>query len=476
MSSTFKFHSQVNETVPWQAQYAFPTQATRVNKQTVKLPPKNGSSFTPGNIIRIEFPADNYLNTLNSVLSLDFAFSTATGSPRFQRGGAQNLIKRLRVLYGSLVLEDIQEYHTLVRIFTEAGVQNDYMSSIGTILDGMYDTKLCSPDADAAGSATSKTGVASSGFIDTTSTTTLATTITDSLVRPSQTVAVDLGGTTERTYCLNLMSGLLTCKKLIPLKWMAAQLAIEITLSDVADCALYSTGTPSYTVNNVNYIAEMLEFDSTYDTAFYAGLSNGGVPLKFASWHFHSFNVSGNSAVLQIHERARSVKSAFAVSRSTDTPSGVIDTDRFFHALGSTYSSGAIANATTGQVAEFQWRVGGRYYPSQPVRASKGGAEALVELLKCINALGDYTRAAAIDYKNWTSDSSGNGSKFIMACEFENTDVMPDTIAGINAEEQSDIALSITCNGAATAKKVDVFMYYDSLLIVRDGNVVDLVL
>lgn len=60
MASTFKYHSQVDEVVPWQATYTFPTQATKVNKQTVKLVPKNGSTFTSGNIVRIEFPAGSF--------------------------------------------------------------------------------------------------------------------------------------------------------------------------------------------------------------------------------------------------------------------------------------------------------------------------------------------------------------------------------------------------------------------------------
>jgi hypothetical protein len=63
-----------------------------------------------------------------------------------------------------------------------------------------------------------------------------------------------------------------------------------------------------------------------------------------------------------------------------------------------------------------------------------------------------------------------------MCAEFENTDVMPDSIAGINAEEQSDINLSVTLAAAPTSKKLEVFMHYDALLIVREGNLVDLVM
>jgi hypothetical protein len=436
MASTFKFHSQVNETVPWQAQYTFPTQATKVNKQVVKLPPKNGQTFAPGSIVRIEFPADNYLNALNSVLALDITPTAVSPTYlRLQRQGAHCAIKRLRILYGSLVLEDIQEYSTLVRIFTEAGVQSDYFDSLGGILDGMYDTQT-------GGNAL-------------------------------------VGNNQPTSYCLNLLSGLLTCKKLIPLKWMAAQLAIELTLGSGEETLITDGTNPSYSVTNVNFIAEMLEFDSTYDTAFYAGLVQGGVPLKFSSWHYHTSNVVGSNTSVQIHERSRSVKAGFAVLRQ-NTVAANLDKNFFFNSISSAAAAnGTITASNASIVQEFQWRVGGRYYPSQPVSCVRGGPEALVELLKCMDALGDYRMASNI-YPTSFSPSGGGGQNFIMASEFENTDVMPDSIAGINAEEQSDINLTIKTaagvSGANGGFRVEVFMHYDCLLIVRDGNVVDLVM
>ncbi len=66
-----------------------------------------------------------------------------------------------------------------------------------------------------------------------------------------------------------------------------------------------------------------------------------------------------------------------------------------------------------------------------------------------------------------------------MGISFEN-DISNDEISGINAEEQSDIALMITSGGtgpvALGPKILMAFVAYDSMMIVRDGNVVDLVL
>lgn len=513
MASTFKFHSQINETVPWMAQYSFPTQQTKVNKQIVKLPPKNGGTFRQNDIIRIEFPADNYLNTLNSILTFDLSVSGGSNTSaaenavkmlQLQRTGAQGLIKRLRVLYGSLVLEDIQEYKTLVRIFTELGVQEDYMGSSGNILDGMSAT-YCQP-WDAIDKSAGRHLIKAPN-----ATTAVPGDDLRDAVTSGDFVAID-GLRTTRTFALNLLSGLLTSKKLLPLKWMAAQLSIEITLASAADAFLDRAvnsanefASASYILDNVNYIAEMVEFDSTYDQAFFMGLQQGGVPIKFSSWHYHSFNLSGNSFIAQIHERSRSVKAAFAVVRDSGQPAFYKDSDRFFHAIKHDYNAATSgedagkldANVYQGAIYEYQWRVGGRYYPAQPVRCMGGGAEAFAELLKTINALGDYTRASSLTQYTYTAGlaypknsnvPSGNAlgdfdfsgkrldGKFVIGCEFENTDVMPDTIAGINAEEQSDIALSLKAYDVAVNKKLDVFMHYDCLIVVRDGNVVELIM
>jgi hypothetical protein len=52
--------------VPWSAQYSFPSQANKAIKLTPRIPPKNGATFTPGQVIRVEFPAQGYVNPLNT--------------------------------------------------------------------------------------------------------------------------------------------------------------------------------------------------------------------------------------------------------------------------------------------------------------------------------------------------------------------------------------------------------------------------
>lgn len=574
MSSSFKFHSAVPEIVPWQAQYKFPSQANKIRKQTVKLVPKNGATFTQGQIVRFELPADGYCNMLNTALSFDVLtelplvpIAADSSQPQqigtpivsLPRGGAHNYIKRLRILYGSLVLEDIQEYKTLARIFTETGTNKNYGSSTSSILNGDAESTMHNVQNPYAvvgtsngASLTQSSGTFSSNAIadnniiqqqmiggacnalgtsSATAKTVQATfyDIGSDLVKGSSSVT--------RTFTIQLLSGLLSCKKLLPLKWMASQIAIEITVASVTECVITNMSVPPVvTLKNMNLVTEILEFDSSYDYAFFEGLNKPtGVPIKFSSWHYHQFSITGNNLTYQIHERSRSVKSAFAVIRQL-TPQLQFDSDWFFHNMNDSVSPADVTFATSGTatglktpgfsrasattlgalttsaltsagqgilndccpVQQYQWRIGGQYYPAQPVRVTGAlgpnntniicrGEEAFLELQKALDTLGDGTHSGGIHHWNYTMTGTngynGEGSKFIIGTSFETPGLGPESVNGINAEEQNDLALTIQGSQGgspgtttALAKKLEVFVNFDCLLLVRSGNVVDLVL
>jgi hypothetical protein len=588
--ATTKFHSNVGEIVPWQAQYTFPSQATKSTKQTVKLVPKNGSNFNSQNRrVRFEFPSDGYLSWKNSVLKFDLETKYAGQSPpvvnvgfveydadnsvlyipedstpvavpkpggttqsqslllggsigsiapgflvRDKRGnvfrivavdtttttrtvsvygtnmavdcielevvrikgesdwfngdytldlnqaglvtsaayifpnvrtpvtGGHALIKRLRVLYGGMVLEDIQEYSTIARLMYDTTVSKSYLSGAGSLLEGSY----TEPDLRSS---------LPNGALDAHFSTTMN----------SLGLAPGLG-IVKRQIILNCLSGLLDSSKLFPLKWMAAQFAIELELAPDADFFIVDpllNGTVSYEISNVNMIAELHEFDSSFDYAFMTGLKSTGVPIKFNSWHWHSHPLQ-NLTQAQIHERARSIKAAFSVIRET-IPNKGVDSDLFYHDLNAKYEATDISEAPqTCHISEYQYRIGGRYHPAQPVDCENGGAEAFLELSKTINSLGDFQFSPNISPQEWSTHYTESGSaatKFIMSMEFENKDVFPDTISGINGEEQSDINLSIKTSGSLDSavsknKQLWTFINYDALLVIRDGNIVELVM
>lgn len=232
---------------------------------------------------------------------------------------------------------------------------------------------------------------------------------------PNQTAVTTVQYRSTRRYTIQLALGLFQQEKLIPLKWMASQLTVELTLADAASCMFLRTDAsntlsvthgalPTYSVSNVNLIPEILEFDASYDAMFLKGLREGGVPIKFATWHTFVQNVGDqNSVNFIIPEKSRSIKSVFTIQRRGQDIM-TADSGAAFFSSGTT-----MAVSAQSTLQSFQYRIGGRYFPAAPVQCSltpssthsNGGSEALVELQKALNNLGDYRLSVGINTTRW---------------------------------------------------------------------------
>ena len=175
-----------------------------------------------------------------------------------------------------------------------------------------------------------------------------------------------------------------------------------------------------------------------------------------------------------------------------------------------------------------------RYFPAQAVQCAtnvggktpNGGCEAFVELQKALNVLGDYTAPSSVNTVRWamnagnqandgtgtfnilpefdydygltqynvygapivvrqaqytqsTSTTAASGQQksgeigsscFAMAIDLETSNGLE--ISGLNAEEQSDISLIARYSSTQTSGFVfDVFTYIDSMIVLRENNV-----
>ena len=636
MAEHFKYYPSDEEVVtPWNARYSYPSQANKATKMTPRIPPKNGASFGPGQIIRLEFPAQGYVNPLNTLLQFDvvlYAPVVASGAwaVRFQNN-IQCIFNRVRLLYGANPQEDLLQYGVLVRCLTEWTATNQ-MNSIdqGSIADGIggcYTGEVLTTTV-ATQTFTSGTGTgsaitltltgqgtgtypvgsyvtisgatAATGYVNGTfqvtggSANTIIYTATGvtiggtisvtggSLSRgllntrqdqiqglqgnfvtnmtPSQTMddnwletygngsglvpnnsntlipagcpnitsaaTISTGANcfSVRRYMINFALGLFTQDKLIPTKYMASQLAIEITLAAANECIYQSIGysasntvQPTYAVGNVALIPEIIEFDDTYDEQFLKGLESGGVPIKFSTWHYFQFTTQGASSLqLQITERSRSVKGIFAVQRR-NPPGFQYDSHTCF------FDTNTAANSTAGStMQQYQYRIGGRYFPAAPVQltnpggsVSNGGAEAFIELCKFLNIVGDSRLKTNTTSFNWavpavinqnynilseydftyghggfsttgipnliisegfSSCFVGNSPSSMFACaiNFETSNGIE--ISGLNAEEQSDISFNVMWSAAQTTGfSIECFTYVDVMWVLRPNNYLDLI-
>lgn len=606
MTSHFKWYPSSEEVViPWNARYQFPSQANKSTKITPRIPPKNGAIFTPGNVIRLEFPAQGYVNPANTTLVFDVAlygFGTQnSANVRFQNN-IQSLFTRVRLLYGATPLEDIINYNVIVRMLTEWSATNHNGSVDQTsIAEGIGGTHIgsvgsSSPYAMIATTATTNATPALSllgvpggkGLVNVRQSliqgiggAALAVHESFEYVPCKTTNGLPTAGTASvRRYQVQFLLGIFTQDKLIPTKFMASQLAIEISLATAAQCMFVEPGTapltvaagasPTYTIFNVNLLPEILEFDASYDSMFLSGLRQGGVPLKFSSWHTFIFSIGGQTNInLQIQERSRSVKSLFAVQRRGTADFAVDGGALFYNTQSINNGAGGNENAHESQTLQnYQYRIGGRYFPAQPVQCStqvgsavsNGGSEAYLELMKALNVVGDYRLSTSVnplswavpynvvdqavaladggappqnmcpaatsslnfatisigeldytlDLWSWTGfnntpnpgcvpqahmaavlkNSLGNvnspqsgslgyagslpSTAFAMAINLETSNGLE--ISGLNAEEQSDISLIANYSSAqATTSIMEVYTFFDAMLILRENNVLELI-
>lgn len=217
------------------------------------------------------------MNPLNTSLEFDVTLmgysSPINEIVRFQNN-IQSLFSRVRLLYGSTPLEDMINYNVIVRGLTEwtgtnqSGImdQTSVNEGIGGFCQGYAPTTglPCTVNArqnyiQGLGFATNTTTTSDKLFSSNGS-------VPNNINSSGQTV----GGSTKtctRRYQVSFALGLFTQDKLIPTKFMASQLAIEISLENAASCIIAKAGTstgtpPTYAVSNVNLIPEILEFDA----------------------------------------------------------------------------------------------------------------------------------------------------------------------------------------------------------------------
>ena len=480
MASHFKWYPGSDEVVvPWNARYSFPSQANKTVKLTPRIPPKNGASFGPGNVVRLEFPAQGYVNPANTTLSFDIELTAPAGSSadqvRFQNN-IQSIFSRVRLLYGSTPIEDIVNYNVIVRALTEWSSSNPNVPDQTSVNEGIGGVTFGSA-CNANGVIGTSAVIQPQGLINVRQNHIQGI---DNIIGPSAKAsltgaagvglvpAVDAIRTSNpiRRYQVSFALGMFTQEKLIPTKFMASQLAIEITLETPAACILHKydgtvTTTPSYTMSNVSLIPEILEFDASYDSMFLMGLQQGGVPIKFSSWHTYIFSTGASSRLnLQIQERSRSVKALFAVQRRAPATFTEDSGALHFVTKGGTWASNGATAVESATLQDFQFRIGGRYFPAAPVQCStvsgskvpNGGAEALIELQKALNQLGDYRLSTGVNSKTWGVGLCYNGQS-----------TSPALHAGYDYKySEHDFTTSMVCVKGGVAMMAGVTSYNNS--------------
>lgn len=193
--------------------------------------------------------------------------------------------------------------------------------------------------------------------------------------------------------------------KVIPTHLVREQLRIDITFANAADCLESdATSAHTYTVSNLELLADTLDTPESYHRYLVGVIKSSS--LKFHHKEIETFDVSIPSGIttysVPIPIRVRSLKMILALMRQSNELTDFTKLDRLM-----TYKPFGLQS--------FQWRLGGTFFPPQPILVDKGAPEAWVCLHDCFQSVGpsNYRQLSYIDGSNFTN------TRFIMAANFD---------------------------------------------------------
>lgn len=434
--------------------------------------PTNGAKFESdgANIIRIDLSADALLDTQHSYLRFDFTPTLAGGSCGIDTAGGHAFIRRMRVEQSGTVLEDINNYNRLMgaivlpcqsgedhhneRSITEhVRAKGEVSARAATDVQTQY-AAFQSPPADG------DTALAVGGH---------------------HQLATQVPSGTSVTFSIPLNTGLLNCDKLLPLMLMSAPLTIEIELANTNQPVCWSGAAPtSYTIDNVRYIANLIEVgqDVAGQLRMVQEMSGGVLTLAGQTYRHFTGSLSDTTGeqVINVPARVKSMKSMFFVS-SGATPEGA-----------QTYDVSFGGNMS---LNEYQIKIGSVVYPPTPIKCGFGDgdpddagvvfarSEALMELAKSWGNVGSTKGLGQLSSTNYavsqgTKSTSANPeivySPFGMDLEaFQRVAIE----SGVNTADRSlPISLVLGFSSAPDdGTQVEVYVLADALFYINgDGS------
>ena len=335
-------------------------------RRTIRILPMMGNDgYTPtnNNIIRIQLPTSiGFLDTQNSYLRFRIKINNTNVDctcPCFMDTNSMSWCDRFEVVSNNgQVLESIHDYNLLVNLLHKATSPDDYRLTTGKLLDNQ-------------GSRAERMG--------------------------------NLANNEGKMYCAGLdASGIFGGNsKYLPFQFLAGPLTLEFTLATFTDCFVgkgMNGGQGSYTISNVEYIAECLSFGQDFNYIFENQLRSSGIDISFHTYRSHHQSLqSANDQVIQLAQNSKSVKGCYVIMRDKAT----YRSEK--HESLSTYKSG--------RLMEYYFDLGGRLFPENPISVvNNGNAVSFANNCNSFNHFRDQQSGSQITRNTFGVNEGGSKS------------------------------------------------------------------
>ena len=366
----------------------------------------------------------------------------AENNPSLRPLGQPHLFfKRLRVLAGGQVVEDIQDFNRYTELISSlmSGPARDNadITSFGSRWDS--EAVLDATGADAAAIATAQRE------------------LLPNITRGASTVV------NFKPLC-----GIFNQTKFIPVKF--CPITLEFELCDVNDAiitpnALANVYTNLNTTNlwelsNCCIKCDICTLDNALNNSYVEHLLSGkSLPIEYSTYISQQSAISGNNVAVQVIRAVSRLQTCFLTFYNNNlTGPFAKPSINFYHPMSATPSGAYNSNYEL----EFQLQIGSKLIPEYPVASI---TECFYHLKKTLNLPEHHQHSVGIKYKNYYKD------KFIFAVSFQK--VPESEWTGINTKAGQILLVKIKAqNGGTITGNIANIMYVvleaQQILEIRD--------
>lgn len=364
------------------------------------------SGYKANQTVTFKFNKAYYLDVQSSYIRYTLKLSDTQDNVAFL--SSYNLIQRLVVRDGSTVLEDINDYHILANMFRRSLVTQDHAKA-NSILYGTSEYE----DFNGVYEANSGNGA--------------------SVNNQSFVLTLDLSG----LFGSNV--------KYLPLQHMN-DVYVEITFASNEDVLIHkgAQNNKSYTLDDVMYIADYVEFNEEFERQFKELLSQTPLELYYHTYSSHTSAVAGTNHSVIVTEKASSIKDVYWVI--------IKNSNRTSHNLNTMQFSSLASNNNNLSIFV---QLGGHVYPSQRMESV---CEVYSELKKSFNTLLDISQTGLVDRDQFTTGVAASGTQ-----GSEENGICVSFMMGLNMETHLQASVDGTLvlsgkNSMSTNQNLTIYM------------------
>ena len=408
------------------------------NRRSVSYYPQGGNSYSPTGVkvIRLTLTGDSWLDPSTLRVMFNLVNDGASAANKlYPVSGPWCFFRRLRVLAGGQLIEDIDYYnrvHELFHSYQSANVRlNDAAEGF---LTNPYDLNTVYTPANI--------GMAIPGA----------------------------GG--SFTVSFRPLSGLINQDKYLPIRYCPITLEFEIC-NNMSDCIIVpNTGTSQtefvdgntskvWHIEQFQVKADVVSLDNALDNEYAAHLLSGkSLPINFSTYTTQLQAITPNSNVaINVQRAFTRLKSTFiSLVNSNVLNNGIHKEFNFFYNPG--YGDATTYDSTDD--LQFQMQIGSKQFPEMPITSNQ---EAFYQLRKCLGV--QASTFHSIDVKPFDYQST----KYVIGIDTEKC--LGSGFTGLNTKAGDLMTLKFNkmrTDGYA-ADKMYVIMHADIIMNIRDSGV-----